>query len=1109
MRSYLQFVTTPTADTPGTLLMLHFDDQRYVFGRVGEGSQRAFTERGVRMKKIGSVFITGKCEWDNVGGVIGMLLTQADVIANSKEMVEQSKAKKKESLAKQGLQVQSEAAAAPEDEAFALKIWGPPNLVQSIACARRFVFRKGLPLDVEDVRETPADPEEARKIEPIYKDANIKVWSMVLKPSGGSSSSSHARKRSFADMNTIQQSPDQAPLEKAKHDDEYNYQLSKAVLAEMFRSNWQLDSLEETHITKVNLPARMWVRDPETKDLKEYNGPLPGGSEPVPDIKVLVRKPWPGALITGLPPTRPKAEAVSYIVGTWPRRGKFNRKAALDLGVTPGRDFGVLSDGGSVVTKDGKTVTSDMVISSDRLGGGVAVIDLPSSDYVESLTSRPEWAEEEVMKGVEAVVWILGPGVAADATLRKFMADSPHLKHVVSGPDHCPDELAFDRVAGTAIQLAQIDSDCYLVPHFDNNALPQKTFRSLRPGLNVPLPAEVQIAKRGLTIQMEPKLELQTDNIVSPMDPLQAANSCNPEMLRLAQEVHDSELQNDSSAWSADVPLRDAEVITLGTGSALPSLLRNVSCTVVRVPGWGSYVLDCGENSLGQLQRIYTPDEMVQFLRDLRFIWISHLHADHHLGTISLIKAWYQTVHGEASTAPSVHSKLLNELNQGSADGQTLSRSPYLAVISDIQMMHYLSEYASVEDYGYSHILPLAITSTNPSASPSMPSRLSLRHHDCPVQDVSPRLWQPLLGIEKIEAVDVKHCHGSKGVAVTWPSEDGISRSKGNFKVAYSGDCRPSAAFAQIGQGATVLVHEATFDDELGGEARAKNHSTTSEALRVGALMRARATVLTHFSQRYCKIPGASWSGVDSHEAEEVLRQAEKSMVAEEVKGDLNPGLPSWGQVGKPLSNPNEILLDDASDNGNVAVGEVLMPDLSPAANGSDTRLEPVSLADKSMAGNDNNINAQLGPVSLIDESAAGNHESERPLGDPLMEGQITAAARHAGRADAPLAGQAHATGFRPADMKVVVAFDYMRVRVRDLARMQRFRPALVKLFESEAAEEEGEAGAGTTGSTKNERNLERLEARKAAKAAGKRQKGGGGGGTTSLAGAVDAKAHP
>ena len=53
-------------------------------------------------------------------------------------------------------------------------------------------------------------------------------------------------------------------------------------------------------------------------------------------------------------------------------------------------------------------------------------------------------------------------------------------------------------------------------------------------------------------------------------------------------------------------------------------------------------------------------------------------------------------------------------------------------------------------------------------------------------------------------------------------------------------------------------MHEATFDDDLRREAVAKKHSTTSEAIGIGVAMGARRVMLTHFSQRYQKIPSLS-----------------------------------------------------------------------------------------------------------------------------------------------------------------------------------------------------------------------------------------------------------
>lgn len=45
------------------------------------------------------------------------------------------------------------------------------------------------------------------------------------------------------------------------------------------------------------------------------------------------------------------------------------------------------------------------------------------------------------------------------------------------------------------------------------------------------------------------------------------------------------------------------------------------------------------------------------------------------------------------------------------------------------------------------------------------------------------------------------------------------------------------------------------MEDDLEDEAEYKMHSTVSQAINQGALMNAKYTILTHFSQRYAKLP--------------------------------------------------------------------------------------------------------------------------------------------------------------------------------------------------------------------------------------------------------------
>lgn len=141
----------------------------------------------------------------------------------------------------------------------------------------------------------------------------------------------------------------------------------------------------------------------------------------------------------------------------------------------------------------------------------------------------------------------------------------------------------------------------------------------------------------------------------------------------------------------------------------------------------------------------------------------------------------------------------------------------------------------------------------------------------------SKRAIRSATGLSNLVSCPVSHCFGAQAVSLTFPT---------GFKFSYSGDCRPSRRFAHIGQNSTVLVHEATFDDDLRSEALAKKHSTTSEAIGVGVAMGARRVILTHFSQRYQKIPSSNaldTRGIKLEDAEDIEDPwADKDLTIEE-----------------------------------------------------------------------------------------------------------------------------------------------------------------------------------------------------------------------------------
>ncbi|KAF9872966.1 metallo-beta-lactamase superfamily protein [Colletotrichum karsti] len=784
MTNYIQVATTPTADS-GSSLILHFDHRRYLFGHLSEGTQRTLGQRKYALAKLENFFLSGQTKSAVTGGIVGMMLTVADVLDGSRREFElQNQEREKTGKAK----IQQKGSGR-------IEIHGARNIAYNIAAARSFVFRKGMPIRPIELFEDPR-PANPDPTTPDWEDDAVQVWKMpVIDGPPDATVSGTSRKRSHEVMSaeddnlTARPAPADAPKDQAK----INQQATAAVVEDMFNSNWSLDTLHEIKLHDVELPATIFVR--KDGSLHKYQGPLPGDAGEVPNIDVLVRFPWPATRVNRLPPPPSRSDmSVCYVVKNRGRRGKFNPVAAKKYGVKPPK-FKLLTAGQTVEGADGVQVTPDMVLGENIKPNGFAVLDIPSTAAVESFLARPEWTNATLMENVHLFYWLLGSSVVDDARIQKVMQERPDVKHIVLAPDASPDMLSMSSYAILLAKLRRIDPDRFPRLQFDN------TVRDLSF-----IGPNVEAARSGMTAMLSPEFVLKNDDVV-PFPTFAEVAEMQEEVLALADEAKaatkDRQFLDEIEQLEQDIPNRDAEIIPLGTGSALPSKYRNVSSTLIRVPQYGNYLLDCGENTIGQLRRAYPREELTSILQSLRCIFISHMHADHHLGTASLIRAWFDaTAH--------------------------MQPRPKLYIVCPRNMKYYLAEFERIEDIAFRHVI---FRDRDLKGQP-------LAEHDPDMAETT--------GLASFAMVPVKHCKDSFAGVLAWPS---------GLKIAYSGDCRPSDKLVEAGKGATLLIHESTFDDDKRGDAVAKNHSTMSEALDVGYRMGARRILLTHFSQRYAKVP--------------------------------------------------------------------------------------------------------------------------------------------------------------------------------------------------------------------------------------------------------------
>lgn len=508
-----------------------------------------------------------------------------------------------------------------------------------------------------------------------------------------------------------------------------------------------------------------------------------------------------------LPRTSYGEICMSYVLKARDFRGKFNPVAAKAKGVKPNQ-FNKLCTGENVVTESGETVTPDMVLGQPIPGKGVIIADIPSPGLVEAFFERPEWTDSSLLEHVVVMYWFLGQGLYNNARILDYMRAHPDIRHIVCAPETSPNNFSMPRSAEFATQLHRLDPERFPVLKFNNEA-------------QVKLPDDYPgVAGDHMEhVAVMPALKTQQGNTGQPADLVGALQRVPAESLALAkqaeEEVQDPSFLARIEEEEKDIPNRDAEVICLGTSSSTPTSIRGLCGTLIRVPGVGTYLLDAGEGTLGQMRRGLGEEGAGQALSDLKCIVISHAHGDHVLGLIGVIKAWYK--------------KMLEEGNG----------STKLAIACSARLKMMVSEVSQADDFGF-HRLTFPVSSTDPSrcGSDSNATASDLEHG--------------AYGLKSITRVPVTHCHQSYGTQLELTS---------GLRIAWSGDCRPSNDFADACKNAHLLVHESTFDDDDAKHAKEKNHSTLSDALGVAERMQARRAVLTHFSARY----QGSMKGLEKH----------------------------------------------------------------------------------------------------------------------------------------------------------------------------------------------------------------------------------------------------
>eukprot|EP00887_Chlorella_sp_A99_P006161 scaffold3.g6161.t1 len=530
------------------------------------------------------------------------------------------------------------------------------------------------------------------------------------------------------------------------------------------------------------------------------------------DIEPQAKRPRLGQGELDISTVAVESPAACYVCELPEIPGKFLPQKAASLGVPRGPLYGKLVKGEEVTAANGRIVKPSDVMEPSIPGPVVLVVDCPTDAFLPCLASAPllqQCTSGDKRDRVAAVVHLSPREVLQLPEYKQWLGTfRPEASHILVAESIASGVPIQRRAAALQAKLNVIDAGLFSL----HSTLGEEEAAA------APLPEGCTAGRNMLRYHLRPvgKQGIDTEECPGLLDEAkvqQELRESKPEVVAAAEAAAQGQESGPAAPECvATADREEFEVTFLGTGASVPSKYRNVTGVYVNLFGKGGLLMDCGEGSYGQLRRRFGAAGADALIARLSCIWVSHIHADHHVGLPAILAA---------------RTRLLGP------------DCPPLLVFGPRPLRRALMAYALLEPMRFQFVEASAMAAPElvPPGAPAVPEGVQARIE----------AMREGMGLSRFESVPVAHCAHAYALVLE-------SAAKG-WKLVFSGDTRPCEQLVQAAKGATLLIHEATFDDSMEAEAKAKKHSTTADAVTTGARAGAYRTLLTHFSQRYPKIP--------------------------------------------------------------------------------------------------------------------------------------------------------------------------------------------------------------------------------------------------------------
>jgi ribonuclease Z len=354
---------------------------------------------------------------------------------------------------------------------------------------------------------------------------------------------------------------------------------------------------------------------------------------------------------------------MSYICKLQPRAGTLNLEKCVEKGIKPGPILGRLKNGFDVTLPDGTVVKADDVRGPSFPGSVFIFVDIPDESYLPALLKNQKYVPYQSTATSEedsalVVVHFTSEEIVNHSQYQEWMNRfSPSTQHLmVNEQNRFTGYFAAHRIQR---QLNELDSNVFPIlkehhpykkPSDESMAVeiteleenPAKRFKIDTDGDKTNLFEDRYSKYHELGVKSTfhlrpPKGFDRFKEPYSHPDTVMEETYINtPELKELIDEFKEK-ADKICTRTKAEREKEFPRVILFGTGSCIPNKTRNVSANLLRLSEDRCALLDCGEGTLGQIVRFFGREGADEILKNLKLIYVSHLHADHHLGLINIL----------------------------------------------------------------------------------------------------------------------------------------------------------------------------------------------------------------------------------------------------------------------------------------------------------------------------------------------------------------------------------------------------------------------------------------------------------------------------------------